>query len=88
MGCYLKDYWERVGTWAGRFSWRGVAWRGVSRCGDANRTTGDFLVLTVLCSIVLTVLIMISGTEHSPGPVVEVENTVQLLCTEGGRNPI
>ena len=65
-----------------------VAWRGVSRCGDPNRTTGDCLVLTVLCSIVLAVLIMTGGTEHNPGPVVVVENTVRLLCTEGGRNPI
>jgi len=31
MGCYLEDYRARVGTWAGRFSWRGV-----SRRGDAN----------------------------------------------------
>jgi hypothetical protein len=43
MGCYVEDYRARVGTWAGRFSWRGVA-----RRGDANGATGDCLVLTVL----------------------------------------
>jgi hypothetical protein len=29
---------------------------------------------------------MIGGTEYNPGPVVEVENTVRLLCTGRGRN--
>ena len=52
---------------------RGVAWR-----GDANRMTGDCLVLTVLCSMIL---LMIGGTEQHTGRVVEVENTVQLLGT-------
>ena len=81
MGCYLEDYRARVGTWAGRFSWRGVP----RRC-DANRKTGGCLELTVLCSIVLAVLLMIGGTEQNPDPVLEVENTVQLLCTGCDRN--
>jgi len=47
MGCYVEDYPARVGTWAGRFSWRGVP-----RLGDANGTTGgDCLGLTVLISM-------------------------------------
>ena len=78
---YLEDHRARVGTWAGRFSWRGV-----SRRGDANRKTGGCLGLTVLISMVLTVLLMTGGIEQNPGPVVEVENTVQLLCTGRGRN--
>ena len=45
MGCYLDDYCAGVGTWAGRFSWRGV-----SRRGDANGATGDCLGLKVLSS--------------------------------------
>jgi len=81
MGCYLEDYCARVGTWVGRFSWRGV-----SRRGDANRTAGDCLGLMVLSSMVLTVLLVIGGVEQNPGPVVEVENTVRLLCTGCGRN--
>jgi len=81
MGCYLEDYSARVGTGAGRFSWRGV-----SRRGDANGTTGDCLGLTVLSSMVLAVLLMIGGVEQNPGPVVEVENTVRRLCTGRGRN--
>ena len=70
-----------MGTWAGIFSWRGVP-----RRGDANRMTGDFSGWMVLYSMVLAVLLMIGGAEQNPGPVVEVENTVQLLCTGCGRN--
>jgi len=81
MGCYLEDYRARVDTWAGRFSWRGVA-----RRGDANGTSGDCLGLTVLSSMVLAVLLVIGGVEQNPGPVVEVENTVRLLCIGCGRN--
>jgi len=51
MGCYLDDYHARVGTWAGRFSWHGMA-----RHGDAIRTSGDCLALEVLSSMVLAEL--------------------------------
>jgi hypothetical protein len=74
MDCYLEDYRPKVGMWAGRFSWCGVP-----RRVDANGTTGDCLELTVLSSMVLGVLLMIC-------PVVEVENTVRLLCAGCGRN--
>ena len=62
-------------------AWCGVPWR-----GDANRTTGGCLGVTVLCSMGLAVLLMIGGTEQNTGPVVEVENTVQLLRTGWGKN--
>ena len=81
MGCYLEDYCARICTWTGRFSWRGM-----SRCGDANGASSDCLGLTVLSSMVLAVLLIIGGVEQNPGPSVEVENTVQLLCTGWGRN--
>jgi len=81
MGCYLEDYCARVGTWAGRYSWRGV-----SRRVDAIGTSVDCLGLTVLSSMVLAVLLVIGGVQQNPGPVLEVENTMQLLCTECGRN--
>jgi len=81
MGCCLEDYRARVGTWAGRFSCRGV-----SRRGDANGTSGDCLGLTVPSSMFLAVLLVSGGVEQNPGPVVEVENTVRLLCTGCGRN--
>ena len=44
------------------------------------------LGLTVLCFMVLAMLLIIGGVEQNPGPVVEVENTVRLLCTGRGRN--
>ena len=71
----------RVGTWAGRFSWRGL-----SRRSDANGTTADCLRLTVLSFMVLAVLLIIGGVEQNPGPILEVENTVRLLCTGCCRN--
>jgi hypothetical protein len=81
LGCYLGDCRARVGSWAGKFSWRVVSTR-----GDANGTAGDCLVLTVLSSMILAVLLVIGGVEQNPGPVVEVEDTVRLLCTGCGRN--
>ena len=39
----------------------------------------------MLSSMVLAVLLIIVGNEQNPGPVVEVENTVRLLCTRCGR---
>ena len=73
MVCDLEDYSVRVGTWAGRLSWRGVC-----RRGDTNGTTGDCLGLTVLSCMVLALLLIIGGDEQNPGLVVEVENTVTL----------
>jgi len=81
MVCYLEDYRARVGNGTGRFSWRDV-----SRRGDDNGNSGYCLGLTVRSSMVLAVLLVIGGVEQNPRPVVEVENTVRLLCTGCGRN--
>ena len=81
MGCYLEDYCARIGTWAGRFSGRGVAAR-----GGANGATGDGFGLTVLNSMVLAVLLIITGVDQIPRTAVEVKNTVRLLCSGCGRN--
>jgi hypothetical protein len=40
----------------------------------------------VLSSIVLAVLLVIGGVEQNPGPGVEAENAIQLVCTGCGRN--
>ena len=78
MGCCLEEYLAREGTWAGRFSWRGVP-----RRGDANRTTGDCLGLTVLNSIVLVLLLMIGGTgqNHVEGGYIV---QISVLCAKSG----
>jgi hypothetical protein len=80
MGCDLEYYRTRVGTWAVRFSWRGL-----SRRSDANGTA-DCLGLTVLSFMVLAVLLIIGGVEQNSGPVLEVLNTVRLLCSGCSRN--
>ena len=49
-------------------------------------TLSERLVSTVLCSMIFAVLLIIGGIEQKTGPVVEVENTEQLLCTGCGRN--
>jgi hypothetical protein len=76
MGLYLDDYRARVGTCAGRFSWRGGP-----RRGDANLATGVCLLLMGLSSMVLSVLLVIGGVEQNPGPVREEENIIQASCT-------
>jgi hypothetical protein len=58
----------------------------VSRRGETNGTTGECLGLTVLIWVVLSVLLMIGGIEQNPGPVVEEENTLRLLCSGCGTN--
>jgi hypothetical protein len=71
----------RIGTCAGRFSWRDML-----RCGVANGTTGECLGLTVLRSMILALLLMIGGTEQNHGLLVEVEKSLRLLCAGCGRN--
>jgi hypothetical protein len=70
MGCYLEDYRARVGTWAGRFSWR-------SAVGQATRGGNIYTGPMILCAAVLAVLLVIGGVESNPGPV---DNIVQVLC--------
>jgi hypothetical protein len=38
--------------------------------------------------MVLAVLLVIGGVEQNPGPVVEVENIIQVVCTGCSRNPM
>ena len=76
MGCYLEDYRARVGTWAGRFSWRSAVGQ-VTRGGNID--TGP----TFLCAAVIAVLLVIGGVELNPGPV---DNIVQVLCSGCDRN--
>ena len=76
MGCYPEDYRARVGTWAGRFTWRGGA-----KCRDDIGKTGNSLGSTMISFLMLAVLLLIGGIEQNPGPVAESENTVRLLCS-------
>ena len=58
----------------------------MARSGDANGATGVCLGFTVLSPMVLAVLLIIGGVEQNPGPAVEVESTVRLLCIGCERN--
>ena len=58
----------------------------VSAISDASQVNSLYLGLTALSPTILAVLLIISGIEQNPGPVVEVETTIPLSCTECGRN--
>ena len=81
MGCYLEDYRARVGTWAGRLSWRGMSKCGMGKRGDAIEISGNCLGLTMLSTLILAVLLIIGGIEQNPGTAAEMEITVRVLCT-------
>ena len=49
--------------------------------GEVIETIGKGLGLTILVSLILAVFLIIGGIEHNPGPAVENENTVRVLCT-------
>jgi hypothetical protein len=64
-----------VGTWAARTSWRTA--QGLESNGQAISHTANML----LCAATLTALLVIGGVEQNPGPGVEVQNSLQILCS-------
>jgi hypothetical protein len=80
MGCYLEDYRACVGTWGVRTSWRTAQGQGSN--GQAISYIGNIL----LCTAALTVLLVIGGVEQNPGPGVEADNSLQVLCDGCDRN--
>jgi hypothetical protein len=78
--CYLEDYRPRVGTWAERTSWRTAQGR------DCDGQAMSYIENMLLCAAALTVLLVIGRVEQSPGPGLEVENSLQVLCSECERN--
>jgi hypothetical protein len=40
----------------------------------------------LLCAVALTALLVIGGVEQNPGPGVEVDNSLQILCSGCERN--
>jgi hypothetical protein len=76
MGCYLKDYRPRVGTWSGRFSWR-------SAVGQVARGGSTYSGSLLLCAAVISVLLVVGGVELNPVPD---DNIVQVLCSGCDRN--
>jgi hypothetical protein len=73
MGCDLKDYRARVGARDAR----------TVRCAQGrniNGQVGSYLANTCLCAAVLAVLLIIGGVEQNPGPGVEGESFMQVMC--------
>ena len=82
MGCYLEDYWARVGTWAARTSWTTrTTWHTAQGNGQVIFCLGTM----ILCATTLAVLLVI-GVEKNPGPGVEAEKSMQVACSRCDRN--
>jgi hypothetical protein len=69
-----------VGTWPARTSWRTA--QGRESNGQAISYIGNML----LCTVTLTAILVIGGVEQNPGPGVEVEKSLQVLCSGRERN--
>ncbi|PNF20640.1 hypothetical protein B7P43_G04217 [Cryptotermes secundus] len=80
MGCYLEDYRARVGNWAARTPWRHAQGR------EVNRQARSYIGNTLLCAAALAIVLVFGGVEQNPGPVVEAENILQVLCSRCERN--
>ena len=74
MGCYLEDYRARVGTWAARTVWR-------AQGSNINRQGRSYLANSCLCAGVLAILLVIGRVQQNPGPGVEVESFMQVMCS-------
>lgn len=74
MGCDLEVYRARVGTWAVR-----AGWSAQGSSGDVQ--VRSYLLNTCLCAAVLAVLLVIGGVEKNPGPGVDGESLMQIMCS-------
>jgi hypothetical protein len=48
---------------------------------SSNAQAISYIANMLLCTATLTALLVIGGMEQNPGPGVEVENSLQILCT-------
>ena len=68
----------RVDTWAQRIS---RATRTSRRTAQGNGLVIFCLRTMILCATTLAVLLVIGGVEKIPGPGVEAEKIMQVLCS-------
>ena len=68
-----------MGTWVARTGWR-------VQSGNKDSKVKSFLVNTYLCTVVLAVLLVIGGVKKNPGPSVEGESFLQVMCRGCDRN--
>jgi hypothetical protein len=64
-----------VGTWAARTSWRTAQDR------ESNGQAISYMGNMLLCAATLTALLLIGGVEQNPGPSMEVENSLHIMCS-------
>jgi hypothetical protein len=64
-----------VDTWAARTSWLTAQGR------ESNGQAISYISNMLLCAATLTALSVIGGVRQNPGPGVEVENSLQILCS-------
>jgi hypothetical protein len=69
-----------VGSWTARTSWRTAQGR------ESNGKSISYIRNMLLCAAALTALLAIGGVEQNSGPGVEVDNSLQVLCTGCERN--
>jgi len=53
---------------------------------NGNVRGRSYLGIVVLCAAALAVLLVIGGVEQNPGPSVEAESIMQVLCSGCDRN--
>ena len=83
LGSYLEDYRVCVGTWAARYSW---ASRSSGLTAQGNGRMAFCLGTVILCATTLAVQLVIGGVEKNPGPGVDAENIMQVVCSRCERN--
>ena len=77
MGCYLADYRSRGCTWAARIS---CVSRTSLRTAEGNGHAILCLGTMILCAATLAVVLVIVRVEKNPGPGVEAEEIMRVLC--------
>ena len=77
MGCNLENYWAREGTWTARTT---------CLTSEGNGRVIPCLRIMILCATTLAVLLVIGEVEKNPGPCVETEKILQVLCSGCDRN--
>lgn len=63
-----------MGTWAARTVW-------CAQSRNSNRQVRSYLVNTWLCAVVMVILLVIDRVEKNPGPDVEGESFMQVMCS-------
>jgi hypothetical protein len=64
-----------VGSWTVRTTWHTAQGR------DSNGPELSYAGNVLLCAAVLAALLVIGGVELNPGPGLEAENRLQILCS-------